>query len=86
MTPERVALTICAALKDGTLERKKAERLLGFVLVESLAPSDANYRTTHWRRCSELASLGLVDTTPWLEPVRVTFVGEADEAFRTGPI
>jgi hypothetical protein len=76
MTPREVTERIAAELKAGTLDRRQAEALLGFVLLEALAirgvPVESP-KATYYRRCGELRRVGLLSGRTNMEPVNVEF-------------
>ena len=74
MSPHEIATRICEHLDAGSITRREAEILIGFVLVETLEPSDEFWlpKSTYYRRCKQLRPMGLLKAAE-TEPVNVDF-------------
>jgi hypothetical protein len=71
MTIGEVAQRIRGGLECGQLTRRRAEILLGFMVLETVQPNVDPMRSTYFRHCSALRSLGLVSGSCPVEPVEV---------------
>jgi hypothetical protein len=73
LTPEEVVAAVDRALAAQSLSRPQAEQALGFVLLESVRPSDEHPPATYYRRCALLRAVGLLSACGPLapEPVRL---------------